>query len=359
MRLAPAVWAASLALVAAACGKSTSTDPTPATVTRITMTGTTPALGASSQFTATAIWSDGRGEDVTAQSAWTSSAPSVVRVTGGLVTALTPGDAVITAIFQETSGKASITIAPPDDSLTPFRRDYIESLFLGTGVLTPTDGIRGCTTSFGTWRGFPSGTVVELVISAAVPGAAATALVNAANQVNVSSAGRLSVRITTTSEADPIPTANQVTVTSHADPISLGCSFPQGCTRFTFVPGTALIASARAILASNQFTGAYVHDAIGHGVMGLCHVDGNLIGGAQLSLMSFGPGVFSNSLPFQLSSYDLSATRPVFSSLLSPGATRPDFQQAGLVNPVNGAQRQWRPSAGSAVTAQIESPRIR
>jgi hypothetical protein len=280
-------------------------------------------------------------------------------VTGGLVSALAPGDTVITAGFQETSGRASISIAPPDDSLTPFRRDYIESLFLGTGPLTPTDGTRGCPTSFGIWRGFPSGTSIELVISATVPGAAATALINAANQVNLSSAGRLSVRITTTNEADPLPSPNQVTVTSHSNPLSLGCSFPQGCTRFNFVPGTALVSSARAILASNQFTGAYVHDAIGHGVMGLCHVDGNLIGGAHLSLMSFGPGVFSNSLPLQLSTYDLDATRPVFSSPLAPGATRTDFQQAGLVNPVNGVQTQSRRPVTSAVTSQIEAPRIR
>jgi len=76
---------------------------------------------------------------------------------------------------------------------------------------------------------------------------------------------------------------------------------------------------------------AYVHDAIGHGVLGLCHVDGNLIGGSRLSLMSFGVGVFSNNLPSLLTAFDLAAIQPVVRSGLLPGSTLFDFTRVGLV----------------------------
>ena len=68
-------------------------------------------------------------------------------------------------------------------------------------------------------------------------------------------------------------------------------------------------------------------------MVGLCHVDGNLIGGAHLSLMSAGPGVFSGDIADRLTSYDLDATRAVYSAGLGAGARRSDLVSADLVNP--------------------------
>ena len=241
-------------------------------------------------------------------------------------------------------GRASTPVSPsppvvtvsqppaPATGLNSFMRDYIEALFLGTGVLTPTDGVRGCPRSFGTWQGFPAGTAVQVVVSSSVPVASANALATAVTTVSSASAGSLSATISQTTDANPMPSINQVSATLHSNPQSLGCGFPQGCTIFNFVPGTAFTQSARSILVTGQTPAAFVHDAVGHGVMGLCHVDGNLIGGPGLSLMSYGPGIFSNQLPTQLSAYDLVATRAVFSSGLTVGATREDFLRMGLVN---------------------------
>ena len=365
-RLKSALVACVIAVLTAtlACsGGSPPTAPSPPpapTVVSVTVTGTPPAVGGRSQFTAEASFSDGRVQNVTSEAGWASSAPDIATVNAGLVTGLLSGSAAIVATYLNVRGSKEIVVAaPPDSGLTPFMRDYVEALFLGTGPLTPTDGVIGCPRSFGRWLGFPPGTSVQLIVSATVPQFGASALQIAATQVAGASAGSLSVVASTTADADPLPGPNQVTATMHANPISLGCGFPQGCTRFTFGADPSQIVSARAILVTGQSAAAYAHDAIGHGVMGLCHVDGNLIGGPRLSLMSFGPGVFSDQLSQQLSTFDLIATKAVFSSGLRPGATRDDFLRVGLVNPIGSGGRAATRAIASTPDGQIPASRIR
>jgi hypothetical protein len=48
---------------------------------------------------------------------------------------------------------------------------------------------------------------------------------------------------------------------------------------------------------SIQPADTYVHDMIGHGIMGMCHVDHALIGGNDKSLMAGGPGTFLELVP--------------------------------------------------------------
>jgi hypothetical protein len=93
--------------------------------------------------------------------------------------------------------------------------------------------------------------------------------------------------------------------------------------------------------------------------MGLCHVDGNLIGGPGLSLMSYGPNVFSNQLPTQLSAYDLTATLAVFSSGLSLGATRADFIRLGLINGTSASTMAPKSVRELKRTSEIGAARIR
>src|SRR2546423_6931461 len=79
--------AATVFIIAAllwACGSdSTSTTPTApsgSTLRSVVVTGTTPSVGSSAQFTATASFSNGTTQDVTSQAAWQSSSPSVAAV---------------------------------------------------------------------------------------------------------------------------------------------------------------------------------------------------------------------------------------------------------------------------------------
>ena len=119
--LISAAFAVCLAVIAIACGSSDagsapaapSTAPAP-TVTSVSVSGATPVLGTSSQFTATAAFSNGSTQAVTSQATWTSSSVSIATVTNsGLVTATGAGEADINATYQAISGKSHVSVTKP------------------------------------------------------------------------------------------------------------------------------------------------------------------------------------------------------------------------------------------------------
>jgi uncharacterized protein YjdB len=70
------------------------------------------ATGTTAQLTATGSYSDGSSQDLTSVATWSSSAGSLASVsTSGLVSALKPGSATITATFSSVSGSTIITAA--------------------------------------------------------------------------------------------------------------------------------------------------------------------------------------------------------------------------------------------------------
>jgi hypothetical protein len=89
---------------------------------------------------------------------------------------------------------------------------------------------------------------------------------------------------------------------------------------------------ARVVASPGRSVAAYVHDAVGHGVLGLCHLGANQIGGGDVSLMSAGFGVPPGSGASALTALDLAAIRAVYASSVSPGASRSAFLAARLVN---------------------------
>src|SRR5262245_22930736 len=99
-------WASRVGLAGAlagnlACGGSGPAEPSMAQVTGVSVTGAAPVVGGTSQFSATAAFSNGQSRNVTAEATWISSAPSIATVTGsGLVTATSTGGATISATFQ-------------------------------------------------------------------------------------------------------------------------------------------------------------------------------------------------------------------------------------------------------------------
>jgi hypothetical protein len=107
--------AAALALSVWACGSTpapTTPTPTPtATVASIAVTGTTPEIEGTGQFTATATLSDGTTQVVTLNAAWQSSNTSVADVSPtGVVAVISPGDADIMATYKTVTGKMHLAI---------------------------------------------------------------------------------------------------------------------------------------------------------------------------------------------------------------------------------------------------------
>ena len=343
--VAPTVALVLMVVTTGACGSqspsssSTPTAPTPTpsppggSVTLVTVSGTSPRIGATSPFAATANLSDGTTVDVTTQATWESSNQNVVTVSSsGVVAGLGVGDSELSATYRGTRGTRRVSLeAPP---LTAFQRDYVEALFLGTGRLTPTDGNHACSAT-GVMRGFPRGTSVSVIVSSSVSSDQLAAIRRVSDQILDATGGVLRTAVTVTNDLDPRPSANEVTSTARTDAASQGCPSDNGCTIHVFA-GPGVFTSSRAVQPPTQTPAAFGHDVIGHGALGLCHPDGNLIGGAGLSLMSAGPNVFSGGamgIADRLTSLDLLAARTVYDAGLGAGARRTDFLRVGLINP--------------------------
>jgi hypothetical protein len=72
------------------------------------------AIGATQQFTATAVYSDGSARDVTRSAAWTSATPGVATVAAntGIAAGVNQGSATIAAAFEGKTGSTSLTVLP-------------------------------------------------------------------------------------------------------------------------------------------------------------------------------------------------------------------------------------------------------
>ena len=222
--------------------------------------------------------------------------------------------------------------------------DYIEALFLGMGPLSPRDN-NGCPDGeYGHWIGWEQNIRLRITVSDIVDGAAMRLVETAVMQLSEATAGRYFATYSRTDVPDPIPGLHEVTLTEHPDPVSQGCPLSRGCTIFTFTgheasrefhsSGTSLLRGARAIIQTTYpAPQGHLHDAIGHGALGLCHIDETRNGGTHNSLMSGGPMMRGSDLPDRLTQRDLDAIKAVFSSDLAVGARRADFVREGLVNP--------------------------
>ncbi len=106
----------------AACSKSSSvTAPSPSkTVSSVTLGGsTTVSAGATSQLTATAVYSDQTTGLVSSQATWTSSDTATATVSAtGLLTALRAGTVDVSATYQGVVGRRTIQISPAQFRVT-------------------------------------------------------------------------------------------------------------------------------------------------------------------------------------------------------------------------------------------------
>ena len=212
--------------------------------------------------------------------------------------------------------------------------DVIEALFLGSGPLTPADGSHACPlTNY--WKGFPRGTTVKVRLSTTVSEKVREAIEQALRQVPEATNGAIDATFELTEDANPMPEQNEVTLTFHPDPLSQGCIFDRGCIihRFESKDRPGILRSGRAVQAADLPVNDYVHDVVGHGVIGMCHIDAKRICGPENSLMSRGAGVFSGETAIELTALDLSAAKAVYGSPLDPGATRDDFIEHRLIDP--------------------------
>lgn len=229
----------------------------------------------------------------------------------------------LTCLFLDTGHSSPRAQSLLDDQ----DRDVIEALFFGTGVL----GAGACPARQ-RWAAFPRKSHIRVIVSSNVSADKQNSIQAALEQVSVATVGTISVSLHMTDDDEPVPQPFQVTSMTHHSPSLFGCVRDVGCTIHTWqAPG--VLRSSRAIQPKQQTPQAYAHDVIGHGVLGMCHIQAKGIHGPEHSLMSGGEGVFSGQISGRLTELDMKALQAVYSSNLLPGATRQDFIQAGLINP--------------------------
>ena len=206
-------------------------------------------------------------------------------------------------------------------------RQIIEALIFGTGPF----GAGSCP-AYQRWAGFPRGSHVEIVLATNVAEDNRHQIQTTLNQVTQATLGSISVSLHMTEEPEPSTQDFHIVSMTHNDPTRFGCLTKVGCTHHEWkMPG--ILKAGRAIQPESQTPQAYAHDVVGHGILGMCHILAKPIGGAGHSLMSGGPGVYSGQNSGKLTELDIQALQVVYASNLSPGATRQDFIQAGLINP--------------------------
>ena len=125
-------------VAAAACAKADSPVSPSGTpdVASIIVAGTPPAVGASSQFTALGIKTDGSSVAVTSQVTWRSSNIAIATVTSsGLVTGVAAGSAEIAATLGTVKGSLSFGVIPP---VTYVLKGTVMAATSSTGVADAT-----------------------------------------------------------------------------------------------------------------------------------------------------------------------------------------------------------------------------
>jgi hypothetical protein len=212
--------------------------------------------------------------------------------------------------------------------------EYVDGLLLGFGRFNP-GRVADCPaeTPQHAWTSFARGTTVRVRIGQNVPANAVDAIVRLANQAAEATVGNLATTVEVSEEAEPRAETSQLTIAQVPDPQAKGCSAGAGgCVVFRWGPARptfGLVLAASVYVRTGSGLNTYTHE-VGHGLYGLCHVDGNqIIGGSRNSLMS----LFSPLASLTLTSLDLSALQAVYSTSLSPAATREDFVRVGLVTP--------------------------
>ena len=227
----------------------------------------------------------------------------------------------------------------------PELADYIEAIFLGSGPLLYGPS-RGCE-NHGRWSAFPRGTTVRNLVSPQIPAQYRDAIRVVLDQVAQATGGRLAATLEVAADAPRTVGVNEMAhvALQNTGEIQFACGSISGIACVTlnspierggpFSGGLIRWAVGYYVLPNIQSTRPYAHEP-GHGVLGMCHINADGIGGRQHSLMSAGdtPSLTAaESQSERLTPFDIEALQAVYGSSVAIGARRPEFVAAGLLRP--------------------------
>jgi trimeric autotransporter adhesin len=213
---------ASLAVLAACGGGGTQHNSLSSILAAIQVSGPSANLvvGQSQQLKATGLYADESSHDVTASVSWSSSDNNIAGVaTGGMLTAKSSGNVVITATLQGISGTFNVAISPALVSIAitpnnPIIANQTTTQFIATG--TYSDNSQQNITGSVNWSSSDS-SVATISNSAPTLGFARAA--SAGNTTITASSGSVSANTTLTVTS---ATATSLAITPVTPTISLG-----------------------------------------------------------------------------------------------------------------------------------------
>jgi len=238
------------------------------------------------------------------------------------------------------NGLGTSGASPEATFVLPDLGDYVEALFLGSGPLIYSPNL-SCPRP-GMWSGFPRGTTVRNRASAQIPAFGLDAIRRVLDQVPLATAGRLATTFEVVPEDAPTVAENQMVHVAlrTAAELQFACGSTGGfaCIAYNspverggpFSGGVIRWSAGYYVVPNIPFNQPYSHEP-GHGILGMCHINADGIGGGQHSMMSAGPPG-SNQLD-RLSPFDIEALQAVYGSSVAIGARRPEFVAAGLLKP--------------------------
>jgi hypothetical protein len=207
---------------------------------------------------------------------------------------------------------------PTPPATPPPLADVIEAIFLGSGPLAAGD----CITP-GILATPLRNATFTAVIGTTIDVAGQRTIEDAVSDLQQVNNGRFRIVVERSGAADPLPGPLQITSADVPDvTIQMLCSpGGSGCTRGLTFNG-ASITSARCVQRIGTSPRLKAHE-FGHAI-GLCHVDRDRMPAA---VMAPSPGTMAQD---RFSALELDAIRAVYGSGLEAGATRGDFERAGL-----------------------------
>jgi uncharacterized protein YjdB len=217
------VGAVAVSLAAGACKNSTTTTTPTGTLSSFAISGTPPAIGATSQFSATAKLTDGTTQDVTSSTTWTSSDANVATVSAaGLVAGLAAGDVKISGTYQNTTSSSSFHLGHTTATVGSIVVTGFAPSTGGTSQFTATanyaDGTSEDVTSGASWTS-SSSSVATVSSAGLVTGVAPGAVTISAKYNSVTGSTTVVVGATLTSvvvsgTAPSVGAGNQFTATA-------------------------------------------------------------------------------------------------------------------------------------------------
>ena len=261
------------------------------------------------------------GVTVPAQIHWSSNLEGAIGSGNQIILPLSPGVHFL-SVTATTDGVSLLKGFP----ISVVRdRDANEALVLGTGSLGADFGCPQAER----WSAFPRGSAIVVNVLSSISGSRFEVISGNTDIVGDVTNGQISAELRIVTSIEEPFLDDSVNIIEHDDPQSQGCVSEFACAQFQWnVDGS--IRSSFVVVRPDQDAKVFAHE-LGHGIFGLCHVDGDKILAGN-SVMSAPTAQFSTVSASLLSKLDRNTIARFFSSSVDPGADRSAIVAAGLID---------------------------